>query len=159
MTGELTGRGVLAWLSAFFLAIMAVNAYFVYAAVSTFRGEDEQKPYLQGVEYGQTLARRAEQKRLGWTATIGAERLPSGDVRVNIALRDSKGAPAHDMALSGELRHPTDETRDHPLRLIELRTGQYVAEVAGVGPGAWDVVVTSSAKDTPFEASRRLWVR
>ena len=158
MTRELTGRGVLAWLSFFFISIFAVNAYFIYAAVSTFRGEDEQKPYLQGIEYGQTLARRAEQTRLGWKAAIVVKRLPSGYVRVDIALRKADGAPARDVKLGGELRHPADETRDHPLRLVEVRTGEYEADVAGVSVGAWDVVVNSSPNGAPFEASRRLWV-
>lgn len=158
MTRKLTGRGVLAWLSIFFLSIMVVNAYFIYAAVSTFRGEDEQKPYLQGIEYGETLARRAEQARLGWSASIGTKRLPSGQLRVQIAVHDANGAPARDIELTGELRHPADETRDHPLHLVQVTSGEYQADVAGVRPGAWDIVVSSSPHNVPFEASRRLWV-
>ena len=158
MTSKLTGRGVLVWLLIFFLPVIAVNVCFIYVAVSTFRGEDEQKPYLQGVEYSQTLARRAEQSRLGWSATIGAERLASGRVRVAVALRAPNGAAAQDVRLTGELRHPMDETRDHALNLVKVRAGEYQADVADVGPGTWDVVVKTSADTTPFEASRRLWV-
>ncbi|HEY1878254.1 MAG TPA: FixH family protein, partial [Rhizomicrobium sp.] len=66
MTGRLTGRGVLIWLFGFFAVIFAMNIYFIMVSSRTFRGEDEQKPYLQGVEFNQTLARRAEQESLGW---------------------------------------------------------------------------------------------
>src|SRR5215469_17439663 len=93
MSRELTGRGVLAWLFAFFLVIIGVNAWFIYAAVSTFRGEDDQKPYLQGIAYGETLSQRAEQARQGWRATIGADRLQSEKVRVEVRLRHENGIP------------------------------------------------------------------
>ncbi len=75
----------------------------------TFRGEDEQKPYLQGVEFNQTLARRAEQTALGWKATITATRLVRGDVRIEITIRDRGGKPVAELGLTGELRHPADE--------------------------------------------------
>lgn len=158
MTKELTGRGVLAWLVVFFLLIFAVNGYFIFAAVSTFRGEDDQKPYLQGVEYGTTLARRAAQARNGWSATIGADRLQSGKIRVEVMLKQQNGAPEGKVRLVGELRHPSDETRDRVLRLTEVRDGDYQAVVGGVSVGAWDVIVKTSSDATPFEASRRLWV-
>jgi nitrogen fixation protein FixH len=155
---ELTGRGVLAWLFAFFFLIFGANAWFIYAAVSTFRGEDDQKPYLQGISYGETLSQRAEQARQGWHATIAADRLQSGKVRVEVTLRRRNGAPERDVRLVGELRHPTDETRDRSLRLVEVAEGDYRADVGGVGTGAWDVVVKASPGTAPFEASRRLWV-
>jgi nitrogen fixation protein FixH len=158
MTRELTGRGVLAWLFAFFLVIIGVNAWFIYVAVSTFRGEDDQKPYLQGIAYNETLSQRAEQARQGWHATIAADRLQSGKVRVEVTLRQRNGAPERNARLVGELRHPSDETRDRSLRLVEVADGDYRGDVGGVGTGAWDVVVTASPGTTPFEASRRLWV-
>lgn len=156
MTRELTGRKVLIWLVASFAVVFAVNIYFIVIAVQTFRGEDEQKPYLQGVEYNQTLARRAEQEKLGWKASIGAQRLASGAVRVAVTLKQPNGAPETKQNLTGELRHPADETRDRALRLHEAGPGEYVAEIPGVSAGAWDVIV--AAQQSPFEASRRLWV-
>lgn len=158
MRRELTGRKVLVWLVASFGVVFAVNIYFIVIAVKTFRGEDEQKPYLQGVEYNQTIARRAEQEKLGWKAAIGATRLPTGAVRVAVTLKRANGAPETNVNLTGELRHPADETRDRQMRLHEANPGEYVAELSGVKMGAWDVIVTTQAQQSPFEASRRLWV-
>jgi len=158
MEKELTGRDVLVWLSVFFLCIIAVNVYFVVVSVATFRGEDEQKPYLQGIEYNQTLARRDVQAKLGWTANIAADRLASGHVRVDITLKQANGAPSTVEKLVGELRHPSDENRDHQLHLVQVRNGEYIADVSGVSAGAWDVIVSTTASETPFEATRRLWV-
>ena len=159
MNRPLTGRGVLLWLTAFFGLIIAVNVVFITLSVDTFRGEDEQKPYLQGVEFNRTLARRAEQTREGWHATIAAARIPSGAVRIQVALRRPDGAPQTGLTLNGELRHPMDETRDLPLTLKETQAGLYSADLRGVRPGSWDVLVHTAPGNSPFEASRRLWLR
>jgi nitrogen fixation protein FixH len=159
MNGHLTGRGVLIWLFAFFGVILAVNSYFITVSTSTFRGEDEQKPYLQGVEYNQTLARHAAQAALGWQAAITATRLPGGDVRVEIQMRDTAGKPVAEPGLAGELRHPSDENRDRDLHLAQTAPGLYEARLSGVSPGVWDVMIHSSSERTPFDAERRLWVR
>ena len=158
MKRELTGRGVLLWLVGFFAVIMAVNFAFIFVSVDTFRGEDEQKPYLQGIEFNTTLAHRAAQARLGWKAEVSAVRLASGQVRVALDLRDAAGAPQSLAAAAAELRHPADENRDRALRLSQIAPGRYAVDASGVPSGAWDVVITGAAKDAPFEASRRLWV-
>jgi nitrogen fixation protein FixH len=153
----LTGRRVLLWLGGFFGLIITTNAIFITEAVKTFRGEDEQKPYLQGVQYNQTLAHRAEQARLGWHASIDARRLPAGQVEILVELRHRDGSPETGAHLAGELRHPADENRDRALRFSQIASGLYQA-TALAQPGNWDVLV-SNAQGAPFQASRRLWLR
>jgi len=157
MTGTLTGRGVFLWLAGFFGIIFATNAIFITEAVKTFRGEDEQRPYLQGVAYNQTLEHRAEQARLGWQASITARHTMSGKVRVIVHLQQSNGTPQTKASLAGEMRHPADENRDRPLLFSEMSPGVYQAEQAGIAPGNWDVLVRNQGHE-PFQASRRLWL-
>ncbi|HKU55110.1 MAG TPA: FixH family protein [Rhizomicrobium sp.] len=157
MTGTLTGRGVLLWLAGFFGIIFATNAIFITEAVKTFRGEDEQRPYLQGVAYNQTLEHRAEQARLGWRASITARHTASGKVLVIVQLRQRNGTPQTQASLTGEMRHPADENRDRPLVFSETSPGVYQAELAGIASGNWDVLVSNQGRD-PFQASRRLWL-
>lgn len=158
MFGKLTGRDVLLWLIAFFGLIIAVNAYFITLSVTTFRGEDEQKPYLQGIEYNQTLARHAKQAKLDWKASMSATRLASGVVRVAVIVADAQDRPQTQLKLAGELRHPSDETRDHAIMLRESGKGRYIADIRGVAPGAWDVIVHNTSPTEPFDAARRVWV-
>ena len=153
----LTGRAVLIWLGGFFGLIITTNAIFITEAVKTFRGEDEQKPYLQGVQYNNTLAHRAEQARIGWRASIDARRLPAGQVEILVDLRHRDGSPETGAHLAGELRHPADENRDRALRFSQVSSGIYQATVQAV-PGNWDIVV-SNAQGAPFRAARRLWLR
>lgn len=159
MRSKLTGRGVLLWLAGFFGVITAVNVAFIWVGVVTYRGEDEQKPYLQGIEFNHTLERRAEQAKLGWISHVAVDRLQSGVVQITVALRDSTGAPQSVGALDGELRHPADENRDHALHFVEHEKGEYQASVSGISAGVWDVVISTPAQAVPFEESERLWVR
>ncbi|HUO03154.1 MAG TPA: FixH family protein [Rhizomicrobium sp.] len=158
MTGTLSGRGVLMWVLGFFGIIIAVNVWFVMASIRTFSGEDEQKPYLQGVEYNQTLARRAEQRALNWQASVTSTRLGGNSVRVAILLSHADGSPVSGLSLHGELRHPSDEGRDQSASLKESAPGRYEAVVNGIAPGAWDFVAVTGARQPPFETTRRLWM-
>ena len=161
MNMELNGRHIVFLLTLFFGTIIAINVVFIVESIETFRGEDEQNPYLQGIDYNDTLARRAEQAALGWTATLAAERDASGGVDVTVTVRDKTGAPVDGVALQGELRHPADSERDQALALRSIGQGVYrSATVKGVAPGVWDVIVRADKpKSAPFEASRRLWLR
>lgn len=157
MTRKLTGRGVLLLLAGFFGVIIATNVIFITAAVRTFRGEDEAKPYLQGVEYNRTLARRAEQVRLGWRASIGDRRLASGAVLLTIDVFQPDGKAPTGLSLTGELRHPADEHRDRTLRFAQTAPGHFETRVRDLAPGGWEMVVSNS-QGKPFQAERRLWV-
>ena len=157
MIKTLTGRGVSLWLAGFFGLIFATNAIFITAAVKTFRGEDEQSPYLQGVAYNQTLEHRARQVRLGWQASIAARREASGKVDIVVELHQRDGRPETGATIAGQLRHPADENRDRSLHFLELSPGVYHAEQADIASGNWDVLISNKGRD-PFQASRRLWL-
>jgi nitrogen fixation protein FixH len=154
----LSGRGVLLWLLAFFVPVILVNVWFIVVSVQTFSGEDEQKPYLQGVSYNQTLARREEQRRLGWHMSVSAQRTSSGHLVLDIVLRSADGSPRCNEKFSGELRHPADELQDKALVVTDSGTCHYTAQLNGVSHGAWDVVLSTPGNAVPFEASTRLWL-
>ncbi|MEJ0027125.1 MAG: FixH family protein [Rhizomicrobium sp.] len=158
MIRPLTGRGVLVWLGGFFACIIAVNVYFIVISIDTFRGEDEQKPYLQGIEYNTTLERRAAQARLGWKADVAVRRLKDGHVRIEIGLKDAAGRAPGDAVLAAELRHPADENRDRALRIVAAGGGRYWADAGDVASGAWDILLSNADRRAPFEATARLWV-
>lgn len=158
MTFPLTGRGVLLWLGGFFAIIFATNAYFITLSIKTFRGEDEQLPYLQGINYNHMLVERAEQKALGWKAAVTIIRLPSGSAHLQVAIRDAGGRPMDGLALKGELRHPADENRDRSLEMKSVAPGVYQADIDRIAPGAWDAVLRTES-GAPFEVVQRLWLR
>lgn len=160
MTRTWTGYHILVTLAATFGVVLAVNVFFVVKAYSTFSGEDEQKPYMQGIAYNETLERHALQARLGWKALVGATRAGQSDVRIAVSLSDRVGAPINSVSLTALLKHPSDQSRDREVKLRLVSAGLYAADVRGVSPGLWDLVVSAmNAPTTPFEAARRVWIR
>ncbi len=157
---KLTGRGVIVWLIATFGVVLAVNFYFIYQAEHTYPGQDVSHPYLQGVDYNQTLDDRAKQAQLGWSAAIGGALAQDGMATITVTILDKAGQPVSGEALSGLLRHPMDEELDHKFALKAVGNGVYVGHVPHVQAGRWDVIVArKTAKEAPFEAERRLWLR
>lgn len=154
----LTGRKVLYILIASFGVVVGVNVFFIVEAVSTFRGEDEHNPYLQGLDYNDTLKAHSEQAALGWQASIAASRNARGSADVVVALAGKDGKPLSNIRLEAELRHPSDAERDRVVALHAIDPGHYVANLPAIGSGAWDVIVRADGK-TPFQASRRVWLR
>lgn len=161
----LTGRKTLAIFVASFGVVFAVNGYMIAQAISTFRGEaastfrgeSDSDEYLQGINYNQTLARRAQQKAMGWQAAIGASRTDGGMVRVRLDIRSRAGSPVEGLQILGVLRHPSDAHRDRVLVFVQEGSGAYEARLGHVASGVWEVDVRSP--DVAFEASRRLWLR
>ena len=159
MKSELTGRKTLAILLVSFGIVFGVNGYMVAQAIGTFRGDDLDQPYMQGINFNQTLARRAEQQTLGWQATIDAARATNGELKIVVVVKSRDGAPLALLRLSGVLRHPTDAHFDRKLVLKETQSGVYVAALDRVSAGAWNLDVFTDSHSKPFEATRSLWLR
>jgi len=158
MTREWTGRHVLAALLLSFAVVAGINGYFIFAAERTYPGEDVSRPYLQGLEYNRILDEHARQVALGWHATIAGTRDAQGTATIVVTLADRSGAPLSGVRLSGMLRHPMDEERDHAIVFEAMGSGRYVGRVAHAGAGSWDVAVTARSGHDPFEAKRRIWL-
>jgi nitrogen fixation protein FixH len=156
MSKPLTGRHVLFGLLVIFGVVFAVNGIFIARAIETYPGEDVANPYLQGVDYNKTLAAHASQAAEGWKATIEAHRAGTSGLLVRVTIDNHRYLPAS-FNLNGLLRHPMDAERDRRLAFHAAGNGAYEAELAGVPSGGWDVVV-SAVSNSPFEASRRIWL-
>ncbi len=157
MTFELKGRHVLGLLLAFFGVTIVVNAVFATYAVSTFSGEDVSRPYLRGLDYNTTIAERAAQKGLGWSAEIGASRGADANLIVSLRVVGADGAPRNNLSVELKLRRPTDASLDRTFVMDAAGDGTYRAVRIGVSPGQWDVIArATSANGDVFEAQRRV---
>lgn len=142
----LRGWHVLTWLIAFFGVVITVNVYFAVAAVGTFPGEDVTHPYIQGLEYNQTLAEHRAQQAQGWRVTAGLIRASRGAV-LQVDLRQRDRTPLLGAHVEGVLRWPADVHRDRALHFSEAGGGRYVAEINGLAEGDWDLRATAMTQD------------
>jgi len=145
------GWHVLVALVLFFGMIAAVNVVFVTLAYRTFSGQVAKNPYEAGLLYDRTLAERAAQAELGWSATIAAV----GDRAVELVVTDRAGKGVDGLTLDAKLKRPATEVGALDLRFTSKGDGRYVADAEL--SGAWDVIVEATgAKGERFAAERRL---
>ncbi|NNC36165.1 MAG: hypothetical protein EX271_02820 [Acidimicrobiales bacterium] len=159
-TGEkisksLTGKQVLFMVLGFFAVIVAANAFMIAKSITSFRGEDTKKSYLQGLHYNDTLEERAAQKAAGWTAA-----LDYSTEQVRIQIRDGSNTLVSALNLEGKLRHPTDTSEDLSLEFIERGDGTYLAKIDKPVFGQRTLVIRANTNEG-FEFSTRneLWLQ
>ena len=146
---ELTGWHVLIMLIVFFGIIIAVNIYFITAAVSSFRGEDVKGSYRQGLEYNETIAQRETQSELGWNISANVTSQADGSAYIIIAALDKNSLPLNGLAFEAVLRHPTDLKEDRPIALIPMGEGKYKSAL-DMNEGSWQLRATAQSGEQAF---------
>ena len=63
MSGQLTGRHVLAWLGGFFLVMFAANGALIYFALHTLHGEAMENSYDASQAFNKRIAEARAQDR------------------------------------------------------------------------------------------------
>lgn len=154
---ELTGRHVLLMVVAFFGVIFAINAYFITAAVTSFRGEDVKGSYRQGLEYNQQLETRRAESQLGWSASYNVINTETDSPRVIVALK-KKSSPLANLDISGTIRHPTDTKMDKTVSFVETKSGQYEM-VEPLPSGQWQLRATATDGADTFNFQHDLWTK
>ena len=153
-----TIRGVhVFWsIAAFFAAMIAIEAFFVVRAVTTFPGEDVPNSYMLGLDYNHTLAQRAEQGRLGWKAEAGIE----GRSTLVVRMLDAEGLPLGRLNVSARV-HSVGTSAD--AAIVDLTAGQpgeYSAPVRETGRIRIVIEARRLGDEAPvFEAEKTLVTR
>lgn len=159
--GQLKGWHALLWFLGFFGFMFIVNGIFLWAAITSFPGEDVKKSYLTGLDYNREIARRALQAEQGWRAEIGLIEGGSGP-ELHTRLLKADGAALPVFATTATMRHPTDTALDRTLELTAIGGGEYSAPLGDIHPGIWGVAITADvdpeADGHEFHAVREILV-
>nr|WP_070958566.1 FixH family protein [Hyphomonas sp. Mor2] len=153
---ELKGWHVLLIMLGFFGVMFAVNGVFLYHAITSFPGEDVKKSYVQGLNYNDTLAARAAQAELGWTAEAGLQ-----DGELIFRLHDAAGAPLSNYTVIGELRRMATRDADQAIIYSARANGEYVADAGALAPGQWALrinVMDPAAETVLFNVTKTILV-
>ena len=153
---RLTGRHVLLVLIGFFVVIIAANAVFMSFALRTFPGEKEEKSYLQGLNYNDRLHARAEQAKLGWTASISEVSFEHGLASIRLTMNDRSGLPLSGLEITGMLLRPAADEQDTDFVFEPRGEGDYAGAVSA-GQGQWEMAgVATDDNGNQFEFATRL---
>ncbi|MEL6413928.1 MAG: FixH family protein [Pseudomonadota bacterium] len=129
---ELKGWHVLLIMLAFFGVMFSVNGVFLFHAITSFPGEDIKKSYVQGLSFNDTLANRAAQAELGWSAEAGLV-----DDQLILRLQDAEKAPLSSQLVVAELRRLATNQEDRTISFQPRMSGEYVADTGRLAPGQW----------------------
>ncbi len=155
----ITGRHVLFALLAFFGVIFAANGAFIWLALGTFTGLQEDGSNQRGLGYQQQLDAAAAQAARGWQLQLEHLVGADGQLLLQVALRDRDGAAVDGIAVLGQLRRPADASFDQDLTFTPEGGGRYRAAVDLAGPGQWDIwLETARHGGVPHRHRQRIWV-
>lgn len=150
MTGQLTGRHVLAIFLGAFGIIIAVNLILAWQAIRTFPGLEVANSYVASQGFN---ARLADQQRLGWQTRV---EVAAGELRLYITGAGGVSAPVQGLeATLGRATH----TRDDIAADFRRIPGGFAAPV-DLAPGNWNLRLTATAADgTEFRQRISFWHR
>ncbi|MEM9422032.1 MAG: FixH family protein [Pseudomonadota bacterium] len=156
----LKGHHVLMAIIAFFGVIIAVNIVFVRLALDSFPGEQEKKSYLQGLNYNEVLAQRAEEEALGWKILLTRTPTSSGEgTSFELNIVDGDGDILPFLEVSGQLRRPTTDVGKVELVFSPLGGSRYRSTPIMVEAGAWDLTLVALEEgQEKLSAKTRLWI-
>lgn len=144
--GALTGRRVLFGFAGFFGIVFAVNGFFIYKALSTFDGVEVDGAYQKGRAYNHLLERMDEQRRLGWQATIAADKAPAG-TRLRVTFARADGSALTGLDVEGTFWRPVAAGADRRLPLAETAPGTYETVFDLAHDGNWLVRIAAAGPD------------
>ena len=156
---RLQGRHVLMILVGFFAAIVVVDGFMIYKAVSTFGGLETTDAYRKGLNYNDRIERQAAQSASGWSDTVSVVGEPA-KLRVVLQGRDKEAVAGQ--ALKVRVGRPATNRYDMNLDLIETAPGLYEAPLGDLAGGAWIVDVGafngSVDGDPAYQARSKIWM-
>lgn len=158
----ITGRHVLIGMVAFFGVIMAVNAVFLYSALSTHTGVVANEPYRKGLTYNERIEADRQQNELGWQGDVVLE--PSGEA-IAISLLDRNGRPLTGLAMTARIGRPSTSDLDIRVDMKETAPGRYDAKLSKLEAGTWQIDVEArelqakGADVAVWRARKRLWLK
>ena len=137
----LTGRTVLLSLLVFFAVVIGVNGVMIALAIGTMPGLESEKPYQAGISYNAEIETARAQAARRWSVASHVGRELGGRASVEVVARDADGASVSRLTVTVRLMRPTDQRADREMSLHERERGTYLADVADVAPGAWDLEI------------------
>lgn len=152
---RITGRMVLYGFIAFFGVIAAVNAVFMYFALSTWPGLTTEDAYKKGIAYNRTLDDAARQKQLGWQSAVIFDL--SGNLAVSMT--DKTGAPLTSAKVDVTLSRPLGSEVAQNVSLQETAPGRYAGKVEIPAQGRWQAAITAHRDNAVYRMRHEVMVK
>jgi nitrogen fixation protein FixH len=156
---EWKGWMVLVFMLAFFGVVIGVNALMAHLALSTFGGVDVDSSYRAGQMFERDVAMAGTQDGRRWRVDGKITAAADGTRSLDIAARDSTGAPLAGLTATAQFTRPTDRRLDHTVAIHEDTPGHFHGDVA-LPAGQWDLIIELSRQgERQFRSVNRVVIR
>jgi nitrogen fixation protein FixH len=132
-------------------AVVLVNAWFIYAAVTTFPGEAGRDDFGTSNRYNEVLAVAAAQNAIGWSTQASAPAM-----RPTLIVTSANHAPLAGATITAQAERPIGTAAAATLTFRETTPGRYVAQQALPAPGQWDLMLRISRGNQNIRITRRV---
>lgn len=136
---ETTGPLVPTILVAVGLALMLVQAVFVYVAVRSDPGVVTPNAYERGLAHNTTLRAAAAEAALGWRIEVENRSAAAHAGHLVVTVTDGAGRGLADLSVSGVVARPTRTGFDGALAFAARGDGRYDATYDLPLPGLWQL--------------------
>lgn len=156
---EWTGWMVLVFMLVFFGIVIGVNALMAHLALSTFGGVDVDSSYRAGQMFEHDVAMAETQDERHWRVDGRITAAADGGNALDIAARDSAGAPLAGLSATAQFTRPTDRRLDQTVPVREDAPGHFHGDVA-LRAGQWDLIIELSRQgERQFRSVNRIVIR
>lgn len=160
MKRKIEGRHVLYMLLGFFGVMIAVNAVFVYFALTSFSGISFKDSYTRGINYNDEIASSRSQDSRGWISQLTFDDLENKKAVISLNLTDKDGHTLDNLVAVLFVRRPAQEGKDRQITMMPAQ-GKFQTELEFDYSGQWDltILITGGGHDTPYRLEKRVWVK
>lgn len=123
----------------FFITFIAVDAFFVYKAISTNTGLVTENSYYKGLDYNKTLEEARIQKETGITGVIEYK-----EGLLIFKLNAPNGTPIGNAKVTAKLIRPVNDKNDFLLSLTSQPDMSYSAPAKLPANGQWTAYVEAT---------------
>lgn len=146
------GRFILFCFLGFFGFIGAVDAYFVYTALSTNTGLVTEQPYEKGLAYNTVLEKAKRQPKLDEKALY-----QNGVFQWKAVYHD--GTPLKDAKITVKFYRTVKDGNDFEKNLSDAGNGLYRDKIDFPLPGLWIAKVSAQWNDKTYQTSHQFMVQ
>lgn len=147
---------VLGWIG-LVVAVLAVNATFVYLAIKTNPGLVNANYYERGQDYERTMVTRMASDP-GWLLRADIPRPVTAGIEIPIRLFvvDKAGQPVDVEGATFYAYRPSDVTRDFSAPMVREGEGRYVVMTAFPLIGVWDILLAVTEGEDEYSVGERI---
>lgn len=136
----------------FFVTIAAVDAFFVYKALSTHNGVITENAYEKGLRHNKTI--KMAESEVSKSQKISFQGLKNFKAKINYSINTDLEE------VKVKIERPIEKNKNFEINLISNNSkNNYSGIVIFPEKGSWDLILTAKTKDAEYRKKERIFIK